>query len=99
MVDFNYLDKFDIPQSFKQFLKEYNIEKFYTLAEILNAKNYYSKKDIDEACDLLNNMLKWDYSQRFSAEECLKHKFFSEPDNVLKISRAEIFSYNNDKKP
>ena len=99
MVDFNYLDQFDIPQSFKQFLKEYKIEKLYTLAEILNAKNYYSKKDIDDACDLLMNMLKWDYNQRFSAEECLKHKFFLGPDTSLKITRAEIFSFNNDNKP
>ena len=80
MVDFEYLNQFDIPQSFKDFLKDYKIDKFYTLEEILNEKNRYSKKDMDEACDLLNNMLKWDYNKRFSAEECLRHKFFFEPD-------------------
>ena len=89
MVDFDYLNQFDIPSSFKQFLKEYKVDKFYSLSEILNKKNYYSRKDIDEACDLLNNMLKWDYNQRFSAEDCLKHKFFSVSyNNSLQISKG-----------
>ena len=84
MVDFKYLDQFDIPLPFKEFLKSYKIDKFYSLSEILNAKHYYSQKDIDEASDLIYNMLKWDYNERFSAEECLRHKFFSEEDNSLK---------------
>ena len=93
MVDFDYLNQFDIPQDFKQYLKEYKIDKFYSLSEILNPQNHYSKKDIDEACDLLNNMLKWDYKKRFSAEECLKHKFFEDPDNSLKIFKSTEISY------
>ena len=92
MVDFNYLNQFDIPLPFKQFLKEYKIDKFYSLSEILNKHNYYSKKDIDEACDLLNNMLKWDYNKRFSAEECLKHSFFSELDTSFKITKNNNFA-------
>ena len=80
MVDFNYLEQFNIPSAFKQFLKNYKIDKFYGLPEILNSKNYYSQLDIEEACDLLNNMLKWDYNQRLTAEECLRHKFFSDTD-------------------
>ena len=84
MVDFNYLDQFDIPLPFKEFLKSYKIEKFYSLSEILNAKKHYSEKDIDEASDLLYNMLKWDYNERFTAEECLRHKFFSEDNNYFK---------------
>jgi serine/threonine protein kinase len=87
MVDFNYLSQFDIPIPFKQFLKDYKIEKFYSLSEILNAKHYYSQTDIDEASDLLSNMLKWDYNQRYSAEECLRHKFFTEINDSSKISQ------------
>ena len=83
MVDFNYLDQFDIPQSFKIFLKNYKVDKFYSLSEILNKKNLYSEKDIDEASDLLSNMLQWDYRQRFSAEDCLKHPFLSEIDKAV----------------
>ena len=83
----------NIPQDFKQYLKEYKIDKFYSLSEILNPQNHYSKKDIDEACDLLNNMLKWDYKKRFSAEECLKHKFFEESDNSLKIFKCTEICY------
>ena len=87
MVDFNYLSQFDIPIPFKQFLKDYKIEKFYSLSEILNAKHYYSQTDIDEASDLLSNMLKWDYNQRYSAEECFRHKFITEINDSSKISQ------------
>ena len=97
-VDFDYLDKFDILPSFKQFLKEYKIDKFYTLSEILNKDKHYFPKDIDVACDLLNNMLKWDYNERFSAEQCLKHKFFSESDSSLKISQENVICFLNSKK-
>ena len=65
-------------------MKSYKIDKFYSLSEILNAKKHYSEKDIDEASDLLYNMLKWDYNERFTAEECLRHKFFSEDNNSFK---------------
>ena len=98
MVNFDYLDQFDIPQSFKQYLKEYKIDKFYTLKEILNKDKHYSQKDMNDACDLLNNMLKWDYNERFSAEQCLKHKFFSELDNSLKISQENEICFLNNKK-
>ena len=78
--DLNYLNQFNMPKNFKQYLKNYKIKKVYSLEEILNKNNIYNKKDIDEACDLLYNMLKWDYDERFSAEECLRHKFFSDAD-------------------
>ena len=79
-------------------MKEYKIDKFYTLEEILNKDKHYSQKDMNDACDLLNNMLKWDYNERFTAEQCLKHKFFSELDNSLKISQEnEIYFLNNNK--
>jgi len=78
--DPDYLNEFDIPKAFKEYLKNYKISKFYTLQEILNKDNYYKKKDIDEIADLLNHMLQWDYRERYSAEQCLKHKFFTNSD-------------------
>ena len=78
--DLNYLNQFNMPKNYKQYLKNYKIKKVYSLEEILNKNNIYNKKDIDEACDLLYNMLKWDYDKRFSAEECLRHKFFADAD-------------------
>ena len=63
---------------FKQFLKNYKPKRIFSLEEILNNNNIYNKKDIDEICDLLYNMINWDFNERFSAEECLKHKFFSD---------------------
>ena len=74
--DHNYLEKFKMPKEFKRYLENYKIIKTYTLQEILNKDKIYDKKDIDDACHLLLNMLKWDYNERFSAKECLKHKFF-----------------------
>ena len=78
MPDINYLDQFDMPKCFKQFLKNYKPKRIFSLEEILNNNNIYNKKDIDEICDLLYNMINWDFNERFSAEECLKHKFFSD---------------------
>lgn len=37
----------------------------------------YKKKDIAEAADLLKHLLAWDPQQRYSAEQALKHRFFS----------------------
>lgn len=49
--------------------------------ELNYAKNLYkyikNKKNVDDdAIDLLENMLKLNPNKRFSAEECLNHKFF-----------------------
>jgi len=36
----------------------------------------YTKKDIEEAADLIQKMLKWVPSERISCEDALKHSFF-----------------------
>ena len=74
--NFNYLDKCNLPENFKEFLKNYKIEEFYSLKQILNKDKVYNKKDIEDVCDLIENMLKWNYDERYTAEECLRHKFF-----------------------
>ena len=80
MPDLNYLNQFNMPKCFKQFLKNYKPKKIFSLEEILKVNKTCNKKDIEEACDLLYNMLNWDYNERFSAEDCLKHKFFEDVD-------------------
>ena len=89
--DFNYLNQFSMPNQFREFIKNYKIKKFYSLKEILNRNNYYEPDDIDEACDLLYNMLKWNYNERFSAEECLNHNFFKN----VEIGNKMIKTLNN----
>ena len=76
--DNNYLEQFKIPHEFKEYLKNYKIKATYSLEEILNKGNIYDKKDIDDACDLLYKMLKWDFNERYSAKQCLKHTFFKD---------------------
>ena len=76
LPDSNYLAEFKTENKFIQFLCNYKVEKLYRLEYILNKSKKYSKNDINDACDLLCNMLNWDYNKRFSAEDCLKHKFF-----------------------
>ena len=72
-----YLKQFQLlSEEYINYLKEYKINKICPLNEILNADNAYPKEDINDACELLLGMLKWDFNERLSAEQCLNHKFF-----------------------
>ena len=75
-----YLEEFHLNKSFYNILEECKELKVYPLNEILNPNNKYNKKDIDDVCDLLYNMLCWDYNKRFTAEQCLNHCFFKNVD-------------------
>ena len=57
------------------------------MEEIINVDNFYNKKDIDEVCDLLYNMLSWNYKKRYTAEQCLAHPFLK--DVVINIDDIE----------
>jgi serine/threonine protein kinase len=46
-----------------------------SIADILPFKDY-SRKDIEEAADLIQKMLQWVPNQRISCEDALKHPFF-----------------------
>ena len=76
LPDNNYLAEFKTENKIIQVLNNYKVAKLYNLEDIINKNKKYYKNDIDDVCDLLYNMLKWDYNKRFSAEDCLKHKFF-----------------------
>ena len=45
--------------------------------EVLPFKDY-DKKDIEQAADLISQMLKWVPNQRISCDQALKHKFFKD---------------------
>ena len=78
LPDRNYLEQFKIPKEIKEYLKNFNVKSTYSWEEILNKENIYDKKDIDDVSDLLYKMMKWDYNERYSAKQCLKHKFFKD---------------------
>ena len=77
--DNDYFKEFDNEDNkeFIEILKDYTVERPSTLQEILGSRKEYDQHDIDDASDLIQNMIKWDYNTRFSAEECLRHKFFT----------------------
>lgn len=41
-------------------------------------------------CDLLNNMLKFDWSQRYTITQCINHKFFKDYSELIEKTRALI---------
>ena len=76
----NYLNEFKLNKETLEVIKQFEKINPYSLEEILNPDNFYNKKDMDEACDLIYNMLKWDYNERYSAEQCLNHPFLKNID-------------------
>ena len=78
LPDSNYLEQFKIPKEIKEYLKNFKVKSTYSWEEILNKENIYDKKDIDDVSDLLYKMMKWYYNERYSAKQCLKHKFFKD---------------------
>jgi glycogen synthase kinase 3 beta len=106
MQIFEYMNIIGLPDV--EYLKELNVNKkifeiinlckdieVYPLNEILDPDNQYNKNDIDDACDLLYNMLNWDHNKRFSAEQCLAHNFFKNVNlNDKKVQKKFEFKKN-----
>lgn len=72
----------------KEYFKQFNLIPFIqnyflnfeptagiNLENILNTDGNYNSNDIKEASDLILKMICWNYNDRLSAEECLKHPF------------------------
>ncbi len=74
--DFSFFKQFKLPENFINYIKKYNEYDVYPLDKTLNPIKKYNKEDIEDAVDLLYNILNWDYNKRFTAEQCLEHKFF-----------------------
>ena len=80
--DDSYFDCFDISADIKLLLRKAKLKKKIKISHVLNQFGYYQKKDIEDAEDLLINMLNFDYDERFTANLCLKHPFFSVENNI-----------------
>lgn len=72
----NYFEKFG-NNKYLEYLKSVDIQKINDLGKIINSSGAYKQEDINDATDLILNMVEWDFNKRFSAEQCLKHKFIS----------------------
>ena len=73
-----YLEEFNLNKNILEAIKIFENATPYSLEEIINPDNFYDKKDIDEACDLLYNMLSWNYKKRYTAKQCLEHPFLKD---------------------
>ncbi len=80
LPDKNLLKDLADNKTFLEFINQCKDIKVYPLNEILDPNNKYNINDINDVCDLLYNMLNWDYNKRFTAEQCLTHKFFKNVD-------------------
>ena len=76
--DKKYFEEFTSIKALQDILNKCKNMDVYPLDEILNPNKKYNKRDIDEVCDLLYNMLNFDYNKRFTAEQCLEHKFLKD---------------------
>lgn len=83
--DKKYFEEFTSIKALDDILNKCKDMTVYPLDEILNSNNKYNKKDIDEVCDLLYNMLNFDYNKRFTAEQCLEHQFLK--DVILDVKK------------
>ena len=90
----DYLEEFQLEDNVIDAIKKFENIKVIKLNDILNINKYYDKKDIDEACDLIYNMLDWDYNKRYTAEECLLHPFIKDVEINFNKKNENNFKYN-----
>lgn len=72
-----YFESFDLPENIINFFERLDVPETARLDKIINEYNYYNEKDVNQAVDLILKMLSWNIDERYSAEECLNHPFFS----------------------
>jgi serine/threonine protein kinase len=73
----SYITKFNLPQAFYNYFEEMDDIIPYDLAKLLNKYNWYNESDVIQAADLLGKLICWDFDERLSAEDALKHSFFN----------------------
>ena len=76
----DYFKNFNLPEDYIKYFEKLEFKKIPDFSVLINPNSFYSKKDIDLATDLILNMLNFDIDKRFSAEECLNHKFLKDVD-------------------
>lgn len=72
-----FFEKYNLPSSLKNFFSEMDEIVQCELTKLLNKNKAYREEDVILAVDLLSKLICWDPSERFSAADALKHKFFN----------------------
>lgn len=72
-----YYEKLKLNEGFRKFFEGVKMEKSVELKNVLNQGNEYKSTEVQDAADLVYHMLDWNYEKRFSASQCLQHKFFT----------------------
>jgi serine/threonine protein kinase len=73
----SYFSKFNIPTDYINFFKSMDEIIPTDVKKLLNKSKKYDEDDVRSATDLLLKLVAWDPSDRFTAEEALKHAFLS----------------------
>ena len=93
MPDDKYLKEFNLNKKILEAIKIFENAIPYPLNEILDHENYYNKKDMNDVCDLIYNMLNYDYNKRYTAEQCLSHPFLKDVDINENINNNKTFKF------
>lgn len=72
----DYFKKFGNNQCM-DYLKTVEMKGIDDLEKIINSNGVYNQDDINDAKDLIHHMLDWDFDKRYSAKQCLNHKFIT----------------------
>ena len=72
---FEYFKEFNLPKEYIDYFASIKFKGISEFDKILNEHSLYSNDDAKNATDLIMNMLRWDYNNRYSAELCLNHHF------------------------
>ena len=75
-----WIEQFRLPKPLANFVRELNVNETTgcNFEEFLNPFNLHNRKNVENASDLLKKLLCWDFNERFSASQALKHPFFLE---------------------
>ncbi|MBR3387433.1 MAG: hypothetical protein IKG84_04280, partial [Bacteroidales bacterium] len=74
-----YFKQIGVPKDFIKYFTSLQFKK-QNLKSLINKHGFYGEKDIEEAEDLIKNMLEYDIGKRFGVTQCLNHEFLKNVD-------------------
>lgn len=71
-----YFERFKMPESYLDFFRKMQNIEPVNIRKVLNEKEVYDSKTINDASDLIMKLLYWEPEKRLTAKEALRHRFF-----------------------
>jgi serine/threonine protein kinase len=65
-----------MPESYLDFFRKMQNIEPVNIRKVLNEKEVYDSKTINDASDLIMKLLYWEPEKRLTAKEALRHRFF-----------------------